>query len=126
MGSSWKLMAFVAAADLGRARVFYEGTLGLRVVAEEQFALVLDAHGTMLRVSKVEHPSIAPYTVLGWIVDDIAAEVDALAARGVGFERFTIPGFVQDAREVWTAPDDTRVVWFKDPDGNLLSLTQFP
>lgn len=117
------LIAFVAATDLRRARAFYEGMLGLRIIGEEPFALVLDVDGTMLRVSRVEKVSIAPYTVLGWTVDDMNAAIDDLTQRGVVFERFE--RFPQDERGVWTAGDGTRVAWFRDPDGNLLSLTQF-
>jgi catechol 2,3-dioxygenase-like lactoylglutathione lyase family enzyme len=118
-----RLIAFVAATDLGRARAFYEGTLGLRVIGEEPFALVLDVDGTMLRVSRVDKVSIAPYTVLGWTVNDLSASIDELTQEGVVFERFE--GFPQDERGVWTAGNGTRVAWFRDPDGNLLSLTQF-
>jgi len=117
------LIAFVAASDLTQARAFYEGTLGLRVTGAEPFALVVDVGGTMLRISRVDKVSIAPYTVLGWSVDDIHASIDDLTQKGVAFERFN--GFPQDERGVWTAGDGTRVAWFRDPDGNLLSLTQF-
>lgn len=117
-------MAFLATTDPARARSFYEGALGMRLIADEPFALVFDARGTMLRISKVDKANIAPYTVLGWIVDDIIAEVEALTAKQIVFEHFA--GFPQDARGIWTAGDGTRVAWFKDPDGNLLSLTQFP
>jgi catechol 2,3-dioxygenase-like lactoylglutathione lyase family enzyme len=118
-----ELIAFVAATDLSRARAFYEGTLWLRVISEEPSALVLDVHGTMLRVSKVDNIVLASYTVLGWMVDDIVATTDRLTHQGVTFERFK--GFPQDERGIWTAGDGTRVAWFRDPDGNLLSVTQF-
>ena len=77
----------------------------------------------MLRVSLVKEVSLARYTVLGWKVKDIGVAVDGLVAKGAAFERF--PGFTQDERGVWTAPEGTRAAWFKDPDGNMLSLTQF-
>ncbi|MGH7318119.1 MAG: VOC family protein, partial [Candidatus Rokuibacteriota bacterium] len=79
--------------------------------------------GTMLRVSRVDKVAVAPYTVLGWTVDDIGVSIDNLKQKGVVFERFE--GFPQDERGIWTAGDGTRVAWFRDPDGNLLSLTQF-
>ncbi|MBI4266366.1 MAG: VOC family protein [Acidobacteria bacterium] len=119
-----EIIAFVGTANAERANVFYRDTLGLRLVSEEPQALVFDAGGRMLRVSIVPQVPPARYTVLGWKVDDIAAAADGLATKGVRFERFA--GFVQDARGVWTAPDGTRVAWFRDPDGNMLSLTQFP
>jgi len=119
---SAKLVAFSATTNAARAKAFYQGVLGLRLVSEDGFALVFDAHGTMLRVSAVKHVVTAPYTVLGWEVSDIVATVRGLAAAGVRFERF--PGMPQDELGIWSAPDGGRVAWFKDPDGNLLSVSQ--
>lgn len=117
-----KLMAFVAISDALRARAFYEGVLGLRLVAEEEFALVFDANDTMLRLQKVEAFTPHPFTSLGWQVDDIAATIRDLVAKGVVFERY---GFMQqDELGVWSH-DGARIAWFKDPDGNVLSLAQF-
>jgi catechol 2,3-dioxygenase-like lactoylglutathione lyase family enzyme len=121
MLASAELMAFVATADAERARAFYEGVLGLPVVSEEPVALVFDANGTTLRMAKVERVATAPYTVLGWRVDDVGATVKALAARGVAFERYD--GFEQDADGAWHVPGGGLVAWFKDPDGNLLSIS---
>jgi catechol 2,3-dioxygenase-like lactoylglutathione lyase family enzyme len=118
-----KTIAFVATTKAERAKAFYAQTLGLRLVADEPFALVFDACGTMLRVSKVSAFVPAPFTVLGWEVADIRASVAALTERDVVFERFA--GFQQDELGLFTFPDGTRVAWFKDPDGNLLSLTQY-
>jgi catechol 2,3-dioxygenase-like lactoylglutathione lyase family enzyme len=115
-------MAFLATADGRRARAFYEGTLGLRVTSDDDFALALDAGGTMLRVQKVERVEAPPHTALGWEVPDIAAAVESLVARGVRFARYA--GMTQDARGVWRSPSGARVAWFADPDGNILSLTQ--
>jgi catechol 2,3-dioxygenase-like lactoylglutathione lyase family enzyme len=116
-----KIVAFVPTTDYDRARAFFEGTLGLRFVSLDHFALVLDANGIMLRVTKAQFvPN--PFTILGWQVDDIDADVRDLTARGVQFERY---GFLeQDALGVWTAPSGDKVAWFKDPDGNTLSLSQ--
>jgi catechol 2,3-dioxygenase-like lactoylglutathione lyase family enzyme len=113
----------VGVRDAERARTFYRDTLGLRLVSEDGFALTFDANGTMLRVSLVREVVAAPYTVLGWEVDDIAAKAKALMAAGVNLERYE--NFLkQDESGIWTAPGGTRVAWFKDPDGNLLSLSQ--
>ena len=120
-----KVMAFSATKDPARARAFYEGVLGLPLTADDPSALVFDARGTMLRVQKVQAVTPAPYTALGWEVPDIRAAVEALIRKGVPLVRFTIPGFSQDELGVWTAGDGTKVAWFKDPDGNTLSLTQF-
>ena len=122
LGSS-HVVAFVAATDLRRARVFYEQVLGLTVAEHDDFACVLDANGTMLRISAVPEVARAGYTVLGWRVTDVAAAVKGLAARGVAFLRYD--GMDQDDDGVWTAPGGAKVAWFADPDGNILSLTQF-
>jgi catechol 2,3-dioxygenase-like lactoylglutathione lyase family enzyme len=117
------VIAFVATTDAARARRFYGETLGLRFVADEPYALVFDANGTMLRIQKAESVTPHPYTALGWQVDDIEETVRALGKRGVEFVRY--PFFEQDAAGIWTAPGSkTRVAWFHDPDGNLLSVTQ--
>ena len=119
-----KIVAFVATRDTDRARAFYRDTLGLHLVAEQlPFALVFDANGTTLRVTIVHEIVVAPYTVLGWEVADIAATARKLADAGVKLERF--PGMSQDESGVWTSPGGARVAWFKDPDGNVLSVTEF-
>ncbi len=117
-----KLVAFVATTNAPRARTFYEGTLGLPVTSDDDFALVLDAGGTMLRVQKVREATIAPYTALGWEVADARAAVTRLANAGVTFERF--PGLLHDDLGIWSSPSGARIAWFKDPGGNVLSLTQ--
>jgi predicted enzyme related to lactoylglutathione lyase len=117
------LIAFVPATDLDRARTFYEGTLGLPVANTSPFACVFRAGGTMLRVTKVDTLTPQPFTVLGWSVTDIETEIGKLTQAGVRFERFD--GMGQDDLGVWTTPDGGKVAWFKDPDGNTLSLTQF-
>ena len=109
--------------DPERARAFYRDRLGLDLVSDElAFALVFDANGTMLRVTVVKELAPAGYTILGWRVQDIAAAATALANAGVEFQRYG--GMEQDALGIWTAPGGTRVAWFKDPDGNVLSLSQ--
>jgi catechol 2,3-dioxygenase-like lactoylglutathione lyase family enzyme len=123
MLSASKVTAFVATADAQRARAFYEGVLGLRLLSDDHVALVFDANGTPLRVAKVQQLSPAPYTVLGWTVADISATVRGLAAKGVAFERYE--GMAQDELAIWSPPGGGKVAWFKDPDGNLLSVTEW-
>jgi len=83
--------------------------------------MVLDANGIMVRVAKAQFTP-APFTILGWQVPDIEKMVAGLQAKGVQFERF---GFLdQDALGIWTAPSGDKVAWFKDPDGNVLSVSQ--
>jgi catechol 2,3-dioxygenase-like lactoylglutathione lyase family enzyme len=121
MLGSAKLVAFVSTTDAARSRAFYEGTLGLRFVSDEPYALVFDVNGTMLRVQKVERVTVASGTTLGWQVTDIASEVRALSGRGVTFERYE--GMQQDELGIW-AQGGGKVAWFKDPDGHVLSLTE--
>jgi catechol 2,3-dioxygenase-like lactoylglutathione lyase family enzyme len=117
------VIAFAAATDLDRARAFYEDVLGLPVTERNNFACVVDAHGTMLRITAVPEVARAGYTVLGWRVGDITATVRGLADRGVVFRRYD--SMDQDDDGIWTTPGGDQVAWFADPDGNVLSLTQF-
>jgi catechol 2,3-dioxygenase-like lactoylglutathione lyase family enzyme len=116
-------IAFVATCKPDRARAFYGDVLGLRLIEDSPFALVFDSGGSMLRIQKVETLTPSPYTALGWPVDDLAGIIQALVKRGVVFERY--PRLDQDALGIWTSPSGAKVAWFKDPDGNGLSLTQF-
>ncbi len=117
------LITFLGTSKPEEAKAFYRHVLGLIFVAEEPFALVFDANGTMLRISILEQHNPPPYTVLGWAVDDIEHTSSELQSRGVEFERY--PGFEGDDLGVYTFPNGDKVSWFKDPDGNTLSLTQF-
>ena len=119
-----RLVCFIATADAGRSRAFYESQLGFALVEDSGYALVFDAHGTPLRVQRVEAVAPHAYTALGWEVDDVAAQVRALVANGVVMARF--PGLPQDADGIWNTPDGSRVAWFHDPDGNTLSISQPP
>jgi catechol 2,3-dioxygenase-like lactoylglutathione lyase family enzyme len=122
LGSS-EVIAFAASADLDRACDFYQQTLGLTLVERNHYACVFDAHGTMLRVTAVPKVASGGYTVLGWRVADIDATVAELATAGVVFNHYD--GMVQNEHGVWDTPGGDRVAWFPDPDGNVLSLTQF-
>ncbi len=117
------VIAFAAATDLDRARQFYAGTLGLRLVEQNEYACVFDAHATMLRVTAVTEVARPGYTVLGWRVGDIGEVCAGLRAGGVAFNRHE--GMDQDDNGVWTTPGGDRIAWFTDPDGNTLSITQF-
>ena len=118
------LIAMIATTQPERAKTFYSDVLGLKLVEDQWFALVYMAGGTRLHIQKVKEFSALPFTAIGWTVPDIAATVAALAQKGIKFERFD--GMKQDAAGIWTTPDGGgKVCWFKDPDGNTLSLTQF-
>jgi catechol 2,3-dioxygenase-like lactoylglutathione lyase family enzyme len=123
--SSYNIIGFVTIVDVERAKRFYADTLGLRLVSEEPpFALVFDANGIMLRLGMGKELPPAHGTVLGWQVPDIESAVHTLQASGVQFERY---GFLkQDDSGIWTSPTGARVAWFKDPDGNILSLSEHP
>jgi catechol 2,3-dioxygenase-like lactoylglutathione lyase family enzyme len=116
-------MTFVATSRPAEALAFYRDVLGLRFVADEPYAVVFEVGPLMLRVQKTAGFEPQPHTVLGWKVPNVTETVTRLAERGAKFERF--PGVDQDALGVWTSPSGARVAWFKDPDGNVLSLTQF-
>jgi len=117
-----KLIGFVPTTDSNRSRQFYEGKLGFKFVSDDQFALVIQAGESMIRIAKAGKFTPAQYTVMGWEVTDIDAMVKWLSERGVIFEKYP---FVQDQKQgIWTTPNGDKVVWFKDPDGNVLSLSQ--
>ena len=116
------IIAFIATTQPEQARVFYSEVLGLRLVEDTPFALVFDAHGTMLRIQKVQILTPARHTVLGWHVVDVHEAVEILLKRGIIFDRY--PGLPQDERGIWTTPDGNKIAWFTDPDGNTLSLTE--
>ncbi len=118
-----KLVAFAATAKPERALKFYRDTLALRLVEESPFAFVFDVNGTMLRLTPVKKVAAAPYTVLGWRVTDIEGTVTRLKKDRVKFNRY--PGMKQDKLGIWTSPSGARIAWFKDPDGNTLSVTEF-
>lgn len=123
MLGSTDIIAFVPTKDPAKAREFYEGVLGLRFVKDDGFALVLDANGIMVRVAKAPPFTPAQFTILGWQVTDVEKVVADLQSKGVGFERFGF--FEQDSLGIWISPTGEKVAWFKDPDGNVLSLSQY-
>ncbi len=123
MLSSHKIIGMVPVTDGDRARSFYVGKLGLRFVSDDGFAIVLEADGNMLRLTKMREVKPQPFTVLGWEVSDIDSMARQLQSAGVKLERYH-EFMKQDELGVWTAPDGTRVAWFKDPDGNILSVSQ--
>ena len=119
-----KLVAFGATTDGARAAAFYRDVLGLPIRSDDAFAISFDAHGVELRLQKVERFQPHPFTSLGWQVADIDRVVSRLAASQVTTERYA--WMDQDDAGVWTAPSGARVAWFKDPDGNLISVAEYP
>lgn len=122
MLGSQKIIGFIPTRDAKKARQFYQDVLQLKLVSEDQFAVVFDANGNMLRVTPVPEFKPDPFTILGWEVTDIQKTVSGLRQQGVVFEKY---GFLkQDELGIWSAPGGAKVAWFKDPDGNLLSVSQ--
>jgi catechol 2,3-dioxygenase-like lactoylglutathione lyase family enzyme len=117
-----KIIAFVATTDAAKSRAFYENVLKLPLASEDEFAIVLDANGVELRIQKVQTLTPQPHTQLGWSVTSLEEVVRALRAKGVVFESY--PFLQQNALGIWVAPSSAKVAWLKDPDGNLLSLTE--
>jgi catechol 2,3-dioxygenase-like lactoylglutathione lyase family enzyme len=122
MLGSANIVAFVPMTDAEQTRAFYEGVLGLRFVKDDGFALVFDANGIMVRAAKMKDVTPAQFTVLGWQVTNIEEIVRALEKKGVHFEIFGF--FKQDELGIWTAPTGDKVAWFKDPDRNILSVSE--
>jgi catechol 2,3-dioxygenase-like lactoylglutathione lyase family enzyme len=117
-----QLMGFVPTRDTALARAFYEHVLGLKFLSDDGFAVMVEANGIRVRLVKIENHKPVVFTILGWEVPDVEKEVSDLETRGVVFEKYGMPN--QDARGIWTAPGGAKIAWFKDPDGNVLSLAQ--
>lgn len=125
MLSATPIIGFIPTRDANRALEFYEKTLGLHFVSDDGFALVFKSGDNMIRIARVQELTPPPYTILGWEVTDIVAEVTALTAKGLVFARYPfLPQDQVDALGIWSAPGGARVAWFQDPNGNTLSLSQ--
>jgi catechol 2,3-dioxygenase-like lactoylglutathione lyase family enzyme len=124
MLGEYELIVFAQTTHPELAKSFYADVLGLKFQGEDPFAFSFLAERTLIRIQKMRAEySPLPWTRFGWSVPDIAAAVKNLTDKGVAFER--MKGVPQDDAGIWTTPDGTKVCWFKDPDGNVLSLTQF-
>jgi len=126
MLASAKLIGFIPTRDPQKSREFYVRTLGLRFVSEDHFAIVVDSNGMMVRITNVSNAGDFkpfPFTILGWNVENAEQTVRELTQKGITFERF--PGLQQNAHGIWQSPAGAKIAWFKDPDGNLLSITEF-
>ncbi|AHE52527.1 VOC family protein [Sphingomonas sanxanigenens] len=114
-------VGFVSTTETERARRFYTDVMGLSL-ADDGFALVASVGGGKLRITTL--PAFAPSEMpcFGFLVPDVTAAVRGLAAKGLAFIRYDFLGDAQDADGIWNGPDGAQVAWFKDPDGNLLSI----
>jgi len=124
MLSECEMMAFTQTTQPEKAKVFYGDVLGLKFLADSPLALDFLAGTTTLKIQKVRSFTPVPFTSLGWKVPDVGATVQRLLAKGIACERYK--GMNQDEHGIWLAPSGAKVCWFKDPDGNVLSLTEFP
>ena len=116
------IIGFIPTTDKAKARTFYEGVLGLEFKEEDTFAVVMNANGIDIRIVNVGQFTPFGFTILGWAVEDIAEAVTTMRAKGVEFETYDF--LDHDDLGIWTAPDGARVAWFKDVDGNTLSVSQ--
>jgi catechol 2,3-dioxygenase-like lactoylglutathione lyase family enzyme len=122
MLADYEVMGFVPTRDAAKAKTFYVDVLGLALISEDSFAVEVEANGTRIRITNAPEFSPLPFTILGWRVPDLSALVKELTDKGLIFERY---GWVkQDALGIWAAPGGAQVAWFRDPDGNTLSLSQ--
>ena len=117
------IIAFVPTQNADKAKAFYQETLGLTFISDDGFALVFNANGTMIRIARAGDFARQPFTILGWQVKNIAEVAKKMREKGVAFEKY---GFLtQDALGIWDAPGDVaKIAWFKDPDGNTLSISE--
>ena len=117
------IVAFVPTSDGKKAKAFYKDVLGLKFVSDDGFALVFDANGTMIRIARAGQFTPQQFTILGWQVTKIEQVVKKMRAKGVEFLQF--PGMGQAPDGIWPSPDGAaKVAWFKDPDGNTLSVSE--
>ena len=119
-----KPVSFIASSNMTESRRFYEKVLGLRCMSDDPFATVFDLGNSILRIQKVDSVPDLDYTLLGWEVVDIQNSVSELTLKGIRFEKFS--QLEQDDSGIWSSPSGALVAWFKDPDGNTLSLTEMP
>jgi catechol 2,3-dioxygenase-like lactoylglutathione lyase family enzyme len=124
MLSNKKIQAFIPTINPEQAKTFYRDILGLKLLSEDNYALEFDANGIFLRITTVETFTPQPFTVLGWNVDDISSIIKSLNDKDIFCEKYDLPG--QEDSGVWTSPRGSKVAWFKDPDGNVLSLSESP
>ncbi len=117
------ITAFLPTVKPDQAKLFYMNTIGLQLVSEDDYALEFEGSGVSLRITVVPKLNPQPFTVLGFNISDIDIQVKLLIEKGVKFEMY--PHFDQNDLGIWTAPSQARIAWFKDPDGNLLSLTEY-
>ena len=124
MLSEPQITAFVSTIQPEISKQFYRDILGLQIVTEDAYAIELKGNGAMLRITTVQELKPQPFTVLGFKIEQIELQVKSLSDKGVKFEKYD--HFDQNDLGIWTSPSKAKVAWFKDPDGNLISVTEYP
>lgn len=124
MLASSRVSAVLPVVNLERARKFYEEKLGLQAIERADGMMFQCGQGTQLTVYQRATPTKADHTVAGWEVDNIEEAVQALYDRGVVFEQYDLPGLTTNTQGIATV-GTAKGAWFKDPDGNIMSLIQF-
>jgi catechol 2,3-dioxygenase-like lactoylglutathione lyase family enzyme len=117
-----EVVCFLPSEDLERSERFFQDVLGLPLVSRSPYASVFSIGGATLRVTRVDGLRPQPFTVFGWLVQDLRGALEELRERGTVM--LVYEGLDQDDHSVWTTPSGDLVAWFKDPDANVLSLTQ--
>ena len=112
----------IAVKDLDRARSFYEGTLGLSEVDDFGEGFMLKSGDTTLSIYRSQFAGTNKATALTFTVDDLDSEVGELKGKGVAFEHYDLPGLERQG-DCYVA-EGMKTAWFKDPDGNILSLIE--
>ncbi len=118
------ITAFLPTVNPELSKQFYRHILGLKLISEDNFALEFESKGVILRITIVDKFVPHPFTVLGFKIRDIGTQVKLLSEKGIAFERFS--ALKQDESGIWTSPGNAKIAWFKDPDKNLISLTEKP
>ena len=128
--SEYKVVAGLAISDMDRATEFYEGKLGLSPATDHEpddNRAYRCGEGTVMHVySSPEHAGKSTATLASWYVDDVESVVDELTSKGVVFERYDEGLIITDGKGIATFDGGAKVAYFKDPDGNTLSIAQAP
>ena len=116
------LKAFIPTVNPQEAILFYRDLLGFELMSEDDYAMEFNANGTLLRVTIVDEFVPQPFTILGWNIENLVFTVRQFNNKYIYFEIFDF--LEQDDLGIWNSPGGAKVAWFKDPDGNILSLTE--
>jgi catechol 2,3-dioxygenase-like lactoylglutathione lyase family enzyme len=125
MLSNYPLYPTLPAADLDRARRFYEQTLGFTPANEDPEGILYESGGSRFLLYPSQFAGTGQQTVASWEVDDLEKVVTDLRQRGIVFEQYDLPGLKTDQNGI-AELGDTRGVWFKDTEGNILSVSERP